>query len=51
MCETGKIFYENSFILGTKLNVCNDLFLRVEKVVQFPRVHSFFFVANVLRAS
>ena len=51
MCETGKNFYENSFILGTKLNVCNDLFLRVEKLVQFPREYSFFFVAKVLRAS
>ena len=50
MCEVGKIFDKNSFILGTKIIVLKN---SVEgwKKKQFPWEHQFFFVANILRAS
>ena len=45
------IFYKSSFILRTKLNVLKNFLLRVEREVQFPWEHPFFFVASMLRAS
>ena len=47
----GRDFDKNSFILGTKLNVLKNFLLRVEREVQFPWEHLFFFVASVLRVS
>ena len=50
VCEIGWIFDKNSFILRTKLNVLKNFLLRVEREVQFPWKHPFFFVASMLRA-
>ena len=47
----GRDFDKNSFILGTKLNVLKNFLLRVEREVQFPWEHLFFFVASVFRVS
>ena len=47
----GGIFDKKSFILGTKVNVLKNLWLRVESEVQIPWEHLFFFAASMLRAS
>ena len=45
------IFDKNLFILGTKLNVLKNFLLKIERKVQFPWEHLFFFVSSMLRAS
>ena len=42
----GGIFYESSFILGTKQNVHKNFLLRVEREVKFPWEHPFFSIAS-----
>ena len=49
--QNGGIFDKNSFISGTILNVLKNFLLRVEREVQFPWEHPFFFVASMLKAS
>ena len=49
--KMGGFLIKKPFILGMKLNVIKNLLLKVERVVQFPCEHPFFFVANKLRAS
>ena len=46
-----RFLIKNSLILGTKLNVLNNILLRAEREVHFPREHPFFFIASMLRAS
>ena len=41
-----KDFWKKLIFLGTKLNVLKCFLLRVEREVQFPWEHSFFFVAT-----
>ena len=44
VCEMEGIFDKNSFSLGPTLNVLKNFLLRVEREVQFPWEHPFFFV-------